>query len=86
MNTSSRKNRRRTLALQLISRGDGLQPLPPARPRPLFNGHGDADYLCGACPTVLCAGMGFGQLQGLVIRCPQCGATSRVPVLLDAGG
>ncbi len=45
---------------------------------PIFQGMAEADYLCGSCGTVLCAGIGAGRLAGVVFRC-LCGGVNRVP-------
>ncbi len=45
---------------------------------PLFHGFAEADYACGSCDAVLCAGITPGHLAGVVFRC-WCGAFSMVP-------
>lgn len=45
---------------------------------PVFEGHGDANYLCSACDTVLLKNMEQGSIKGLkFIKCPACKAWSK---------
>jgi hypothetical protein len=50
-------------------RGDG---------QPLFRGHWETDYLCGACGATLCEGIRAGMMSHLWFECA-CGALNRVP-------
>jgi phage FluMu protein Com len=39
---------------------------------PVIKGAGDLDLLCGKCKTTLIEGIYEGQIQNIVIRCPNC--------------
>ena len=42
-----------------------------------MKGPGSANFLCGACQSILCEGMERGQIVQIVFRCPQCGSYNR---------
>ena len=41
---------------------------------PALRGEGDIVFVCGGCRAVLIDGMAQGQVQNIVVRCPDCGA------------
>jgi hypothetical protein len=43
-------------------------------PGPWIQGEGDTDLICGGCEYVLAHGIEQGQIQGIVLLCPSCGA------------
>ena len=54
-------------------------------PKPLFQGVGGTDYLCGNCGSVIAASMGPTQRVMVdVATCSACGAENEFPVHLRA--
>jgi predicted RNA-binding Zn-ribbon protein involved in translation (DUF1610 family) len=49
------------------------------RPAPFvfIRGPGSANFLCGACQSVLVEGMERGQITEVVFKCPKCGSFNR---------
>lgn len=79
MDTAHRANPRRSIPLQLVGSPDpGAKIVRSKGSGPLFQGAAEADYVCGSCRAVLCAGIGVGRLAGLVFGCA-CGALNVVP-------
>lgn len=39
----------------------------------------DDSYECGSCSRVLLVGISPGQVQGIVFKCPTCGAFNDLP-------
>ena len=57
----------------------------PRESRPLFQGNGDTDYICGNCAAVIAAGM--GPTQHVIVDttiCAACGAENEFPRELRA--
>jgi len=68
-----KKHRKRVLPI--ISRPEPgnrvvLEPSPGVSP--VIKGTGDLDLLCGKCRMRLVEGIVEGQVQNIVIRCPNC--------------
>ena len=49
------------------------------RAMPIIRGQGNTDYACAGCEVTLLQHVVPSQIQGLVFRCPHCGAYSRIP-------
>ena len=47
--------------------------LPTPAKTPVIRGSGDVSHACGECEARLIENISAGQLQGIVIRCPECG-------------
>ena len=47
--------------------------LPTPARMPVMRGSGDVSHACGECGARLIENISAGQLQGIVIRCPECG-------------
>ncbi len=43
-----------------------------------FSGDGPDRLLCGGCTVILAEGVSDGQLFGVFIECPECGALNDV--------
>lgn len=59
--------------------------LTPQSVRPLFQGNGGTDYLCGNCAAVIASGM--GPTQHVIVDttiCSACGAENEFPRELRA--
>ena len=57
----------------------------PSDVRPLFQGNGDTDYVCGNCAAVIASGM--GPTQHVIVDttiCAACGAENEFPRELRA--
>jgi hypothetical protein len=52
---------------------------PSSKPFPYLKSQGPADLLCGRCGFKLATGMGPGQIQNLVLKCPSCESFNDVP-------
>jgi len=71
---------RRAQRLEVIpARSPSRFVVPPAASgRPAYEGHKDIDYLCGACGSLLAAGVGRGAFADIAFQC-RCGALNLVP-------
>jgi predicted RNA-binding Zn-ribbon protein involved in translation (DUF1610 family) len=47
--------------------------LPTPAKVPVMRGSGDVSHACGECEAHLIENISAGQLQGLVVCCPECG-------------
>ena len=57
-----------------------VQPVSD-RPHPFFRGSGPAGLLCGQCTFKLAQGLGAGQIQNLVLKCPKCESYNDIPFI-----
>lgn len=55
-----------------------IQP-PSSTSHPFLKGGGPADLLCGKCAFQLARGIGSGQIENLVLKCPKCESFNDVP-------
>jgi hypothetical protein len=51
----------------------------PPKGRVAFSGDGPDRLLCGSCSTPLADGVSEGQIFGVFIQCPECGAMNEAP-------
>jgi ribosomal protein S27AE len=51
----------------------------PPKGKMAFKGDGPDRLLCGECSQTLADGVSEGQLFGVFIQCPECGALNDVP-------
>lgn len=51
----------------------------PPRGKMAFSGDGPDRLLCGSCGQALADGVSEGQMFGVFIQCPECGALNDVP-------
>ncbi len=47
--------------------------LPTPAKTPVIRGSGSVSHACGECEARLIENISAGQLQGIVVRCPECG-------------
>jgi len=50
----------------------------PPKGKMALSGDGPDRLLCGSCSTILAEGVSDGQLFGVFIQCPECGALNDV--------
>lgn len=50
----------------------------PPKGKLAFSGDGPDRLLCGSCSETLADGVSEGQLYGVFVQCPQCGALNDV--------
>jgi hypothetical protein len=50
----------------------------PPKGKMAFSGDGPDRLLCGSCTVILAEGVSDGQLFGVFIECPECGALNDV--------
>jgi len=60
-----------------VPRSSAIIHAPP-KGKMAFNGDGPDNLLCGGCAVVLATGVSDGQLFGVFIECPECGALNDV--------
>src|SRR5258708_3232843 len=53
---------------------------------PLFIGQGPVDFACGACGSILMAGLDLGQVTNTVLACKNCGAYNEAGLFQTARG
>jgi hypothetical protein len=51
-----------------------LNPTEAPAIRGVDDGAGPIDYVCGGCRVILLEALNPGQVSGMVIKCPACGA------------
>ncbi len=49
-----------------------------AKVLPVMRGQGNVDWQCSRCSAVLLETMELGQVRSIGVRCPLCGALSRI--------
>jgi hypothetical protein len=60
-----------------VPRSSAIIHAPP-KGKMAFSGDGPDNMLCGGCAIVLAKGVSEGQLFGVFIECPECGALNDV--------
>ena len=60
-----------------VPRSSAIIHAPP-KGKMAFSGDGPDNLLCGGCAVVLATGVSDGQLFGVFIECPECGALNDV--------
>jgi hypothetical protein len=60
----------------------GTLPVVLSTTSPAIEGGGDTDYACGNCGTVLVSHVGWGQIHGILIRCPRCAQHNVFPTAI----
>jgi len=70
-------SRRRVALLVVPARTTAAVVVPPAPDGgPAYRGYGPVDLVCGACGSVVCAGVAEGMFVSLAFAC-RCGAVNR---------
>jgi hypothetical protein len=60
--------------MTIFTRGEAAE----SNKEPFMKGEGDLDLICGKCALVLAKSVHAGQITGIVLHCPGCGAYNNV--------